>query len=70
MPQFTTSQSVEVTESHPVNLYVRESRKNPDTIVVGVEINDDVVPRERHATRTIQDGDRIEVVTLVNGPTA
>lgn len=34
---------------------------------LAVEINDDVVPREQHATRTIQDGDRIEVVTLVGG---
>ena len=34
---------------------------------LAVEINDDVVPREQHATRTIHDGDRIEVVTLVGG---
>ncbi|WP_164101234.1 sulfur carrier protein ThiS [Candidatus Laterigemmans baculatus] len=34
---------------------------------LAVEINDDVVPRERHATQTIADGDRIEVVTLVGG---
>lgn len=34
---------------------------------LAVEINDDVVPREEHAVRTICQGDRIEVVTLVGG---
>lgn len=34
---------------------------------LAVEINDDVVPREEHAVRTIRPGDRIEVVTLVGG---
>lgn len=34
---------------------------------LAVEINDDVVPREEHAVRTICHGDRIEVVTLVGG---
>lgn len=34
---------------------------------LAVEINDDLVPREQHAERTICPGDRIEVVTLVGG---
>ena len=34
---------------------------------LAVEINDDVVPREEHAVRTICPGDRVEVVTLVGG---
>ena len=32
-----------------------------------VEINGEVVPKRSHAERTIADGDRIELVTLVGG---
>mgnify|MGYP006275960895 CR=1 FL=1 len=34
---------------------------------VAVEVNGDVVPRERHGEVTLQTGDRVEVVTLVGG---
>lgn len=34
---------------------------------VAVEVNGDVVPRERHGDVTLQAGDRVEVVTLVGG---
>jgi sulfur carrier protein len=34
---------------------------------VAVELNREVVPRARHAETTLQDGDRVEVVTLVGG---
>jgi sulfur carrier protein len=34
---------------------------------LAVEINADVVPRDRHDTQLVQDGDQIEVVTLVGG---
>ncbi|MCS7238789.1 MAG: sulfur carrier protein ThiS [Thermoguttaceae bacterium] len=34
---------------------------------LAVEINGDVVPREKHAQRELQPGDRIEIVTLVGG---
>jgi sulfur carrier protein len=34
---------------------------------VAVERNGDVVPRDRHATTPLEDGDQIEVVTLVGG---
>lgn len=34
---------------------------------VAVEVNYDVVPRERHAERRLQAGDQVEVVTLVGG---
>ena len=34
---------------------------------LAVEVNDDVVPREQHATYQLAPGDRIEVVTLVGG---
>jgi len=34
---------------------------------VAVEVNYDLVPRERHAAHVLRPGDRIEVVTLVGG---
>lgn len=34
---------------------------------LAVEVNADVVPRDRHDTQLVQDGDQIEVVTLVGG---
>lgn len=34
---------------------------------VAVEVNLDLVPRERHGTRRLAPGDRVEVVTLVGG---
>lgn len=34
---------------------------------VAVERNGDVVPRDRHSTTPLADGDQIEVVTLVGG---
>ena len=34
---------------------------------VAVELNLDLVPRAEHASRSLHDGDRLEVVTLVGG---
>ncbi len=34
---------------------------------VAVEVNFDLVPRDRHATHVLTEGDRLEVVTLVGG---
>lgn len=34
---------------------------------VAVEVNEEVVPRELHATTALKDGDRVEIVTLVGG---
>jgi thiamine biosynthesis protein ThiS len=34
---------------------------------VAVEVNRRVVPRREHGTHRLQDGDRVEVVTLVGG---
>ncbi len=38
-----------------------------DNRFCAVERNCEVVPREQHATSSLQQGDRIEVVTLVGG---
>jgi sulfur carrier protein len=32
-----------------------------------VEVNGDLVPKARHADQPINDGDRLEIVTLVGG---
>lgn len=32
-----------------------------------VEVNERVVPRSEHALRSLQEGDRVELVTLVGG---
>jgi len=34
---------------------------------VAVAVNDDVVPRGEHATRTLNDGDRLEIIVAVAG---
>lgn len=34
---------------------------------LAVEVNAEVVPRERHDSQLVRDGDQIEVVTLVGG---
>ncbi|MDF1799863.1 MAG: sulfur carrier protein ThiS [Planctomycetota bacterium] len=35
--------------------------------VVAGELNGDLVPRASHATQTLAEGDRVEIVTLVGG---
>jgi sulfur carrier protein len=34
---------------------------------VAVALNDDVVPRAEHATRTLNEGDRLEIIVAVAG---
>jgi len=34
---------------------------------VAVALNDDVVPRAEHTTRTLNDGDRLEIIVAVAG---
>lgn len=38
-----------------------------DSRQVAVEVNEQLVPRGRHAQQALGDGDRLEVVTLVGG---
>lgn len=37
------------------------------TELVAVEVNLDIVPKPAHAQTVVQDGDQVEVVTLVGG---
>ena len=34
---------------------------------VAVEVNREIVPKSRHAEHTLEDGDRVEIVTMVGG---
>lgn len=34
---------------------------------VAVEVNEEVVPRAKHSQTKLQEGDRVEIVTLVGG---
>lgn len=34
---------------------------------VAVELNEQVIPRQEHATASLREGDRLEIVTLVGG---
>ena len=34
---------------------------------VAVEVNRDIVPRSRHATHRLHDGDRVEIVQAIGG---
>ena len=38
-----------------------------DPRALAVELNLDVIPRGRHVERTLQEDDRLEIVTLVGG---
>lgn len=38
-----------------------------DPRALAVELNLDVIPRDRHAQCALQEGDRLEIVTLVGG---
>lgn len=34
---------------------------------IAVELNQQIIPRSRHAEQKVQDGDRVEIVSLVGG---
>jgi sulfur carrier protein len=52
----------------PAPLTVAQLLEQLDKIrSVAVEVNEEVVPRARHAETVLRDGDRVELVTLVGG---
>ena len=56
---------VEISQSMSIDELLRtvEVPKN----YLAVELNDEVVIKEEHTNVTVNDGDRVEVVTLVGG---
>jgi thiamine biosynthesis protein ThiS len=58
-------QSREVADGTTVAGLLEELRLNGKP--VAVEVNLDLVPRQRHAEHRLADGDRLEIVTLVGG---
>lgn len=55
----------EVASGTTVAQLLESLRLDPRTLAV--EVNLDVVPRGRHAQCVLNDGDRLEIVTLVGG---
>jgi sulfur carrier protein len=53
--------------SGPLTVAELLKRLEVPTRGMAVEINLQVLPRAQHATRTLADGDRLEIVTLVGG---
>jgi sulfur carrier protein len=58
-------QSHEVEAGSSVATLVKALQLSPRH--VAVEVNLQLVPREAHAERSLAEGDRVEVVTLVGG---
>lgn len=58
-------ESRQVSAGASVAELLAELQLNPRFLAV--ELNLDVVPRASHANRMLQEGDRLEVVTLVGG---
>jgi sulfur carrier protein len=58
-------QSYESTGASSVRDLLRELGR--DGVPCAVEVNRTLVPRSRHESHQLQDGDRVEVVTLVGG---
>ncbi len=56
---------VELDESMTVELMLDRVDVPPNYLAV--EVNAEVVPREEYTTHVIQDGDQVELVTLVGG---
>ena len=54
-----------VADAITISQLLAESQLNPRQ--VAVEVNRELVPRERHAEYQLRDGDELEVVTLVGG---
>jgi sulfur carrier protein len=57
--------SVELNESMTIEHMLDSVDVPPNYLAV--EVNAEVVPREEYTTHAIQDGDQIELVTLVGG---
>jgi thiamine biosynthesis protein ThiS len=58
-------QEQSVPDGHTLAQLVRELglEKNP----IAIELNRQVVPRDRHGETRLAEGDRLEIVTLVGG---
>ena len=50
-----------ITIQEPLDLF----KVSPETVVV--EVNEDILPRESHATIRLKEGDRVELVRFVGG---
>lgn len=62
---FLNGERHELGERTSVARLIEELGLRPE--IVAVEVNQELVTRARRASRELQDGDRIELVTLVGG---
>ncbi len=62
---FVNGQPRDVATGTTIAQLLESLRLDPRTLAV--ELNLDVIPRGRHAEWTLQEGDRLEIVTLVGG---
>ena len=62
---FLNGERRELGERTSVARLIEELGLRPE--IVAVEVNQELVSRARRASRELQDGDRIELVTLVGG---
>lgn len=62
---FVNGQPRELPPAHTVAHLIEDLDLRPEQ--VAVELNRELVPRERRAATTLDEGDRIELVTLVGG---
>ena len=52
---------------HPATIAELLQRLNLPPRGFAVELNDQIVPKARHAEQLLADGDRLEIVSLVGG---
>ena len=65
MKILVNGQPRDVATGTTIAILLETLRLDPRTLAV--ELNLDVIPRGRHAEWTLQEGDRLEIVTLVGG---
>jgi sulfur carrier protein len=51
----------------PATVAALLARLNLGKSACAVEVNRDLVPKSRHGEKTLAEGDRVEIVTLVGG---
>lgn len=65
MKIFVNGEPRDVNAGTTIAQLLESLRLDPRTLAV--ELNLDVIPRGRHAECVLQEGDRLEIVTLVGG---
>ncbi len=43
------------------------SQQNLDEVRYAIEVNEEIIPRSEHPTHTLNEGDKVEIVTAIGG---